>query len=200
MRTPKRIAALAAATLVIASCGRGPAEAPQEPGVPTLDVTTWTARSELYMEYPPLVAGQTALYAVHLTRLSDFSAMTAGRPRLEFTPESGGPPVELPGNAPSRPGVFRVEGASPPAGRYRWALVVDAPDFQDRHDLGVITVFAEEEAAIADASRHADDDAAAISYLKEPQWTNGFGTAVVGEGEVRRSIRVPAVIKPRAGG
>ena len=49
------------------------------------------------MEYPPLVAGQTALFAVHLTRLSDFSAMTAGRPRLEFTPESGGAPATLPG-------------------------------------------------------------------------------------------------------
>ena len=79
------------------------------------------------MEYPPLVAGQTALFAVHLTRLSDFSAMTAGRPRLEFTPESGGTPAVLQGNEPSRPGVFRVEAAAPAAGRYRWALVVDAP-------------------------------------------------------------------------
>jgi RND family efflux transporter MFP subunit len=126
--------------------------------------------------------------------------MTTGRPRLEFTPESGGRPVVLQGNAPSRPGVFRVEAASPPAGRYRWALVVDAPDLQDRHDLGLITVFADEAAAVADAEQHGQEDAAAISYLKEPQWTNGFATVVVGEAEVRRSIRVPAVIEPRAGG
>ena len=79
-----------------------------EAEAPTLDVTSWTDKTELFMEYPPLVAGQEALFAVHLTRLSDFSAMTAGRPRLEFTPESGGAPAVLQGQEPSRPGVFRV--------------------------------------------------------------------------------------------
>src|SRR5687768_380066 len=122
------------------------------------------------MEYPPLVAGQYALFAVHGTRLSDFSAMTAGRPRLEFTGESGGTPIVQNGNEPSRPGVFRVEGAAPAAGVYRWALIVDAPDFSDRHDLGAITVFADPRAAVQDAERHGEEDATAIAYLKEPQW------------------------------
>jgi RND family efflux transporter MFP subunit len=180
------------------ACGREAPPADAE--LPTLDITHWTDRTELFMEYPPLVAGQTALYAVHLTRLSDFTAMTEGRPRLEFVPESGGPPIVLQGNAPSRPGVFRVEAASPPAGRYRWALIVDAPDLADRHDLGAVTVFGEQAAAIADAEQHVEEDAAAISYLKEPQWTNGFATALVEEAEMRRAIRVPAVIEPLTGG
>jgi RND family efflux transporter MFP subunit len=192
-------AMLAAVTLV--GCARQ--ETPQESAgeeLPTLDVTTWTDASELFMEYPPLVAGQSALFAVHLTRLSDFSAMTAGRPRLEFTPEAGGAPVVLQGNAPSRPGVFRVEGAPPRPGQYRWALVIDAPDLNDRHDLGVVTVFADQAAAVADAESHTAEDPAAIAYLKEPQWTNGFGVAPVREAELRRSMRVPAVIQPLTGG
>ena len=77
------------------ACGRTE-PAPEQAEPPTLDVTHWTGTTELFMEYPPLVAGQTALFAVHLTRLSDFSAMTAGRPRIEMTPESGGQPVVLP--------------------------------------------------------------------------------------------------------
>jgi RND family efflux transporter MFP subunit len=165
-----------------------------------LAITRWSDNTELFMEHPPLVAGEAALYAVHLTRLSDFSAMTAGRPRLEFTPESGGDPIVLEGNPPSRPGVFRVEGAAPPAGRYRWALIVEAPGLSDRHDLGVITVFADQAAAVADAEQHRQDDAAAIAYLKEPQWTNGFATAVVRDREVRTSIRVPATVHPLPGG
>lgn len=189
------IAVLAAS---IVACGREAAQPEQE--VPTLDVTSWTDKSELFMEYPPLVAGQTALFAVHLTRLSDFSAMTAGRPRLEFTPERGGTPAVLQGNEPSRPGVFRVEGPVPAAGRYRWALVIDAPDLADRHDLGAITVFGDEATAIADAERQPEGDAAAIAYLKEPQWTNGFATALVQEAEIRRGIRVPAVVEPLIGG
>ena len=57
-----------------------------ESDVPTLDVTGWTKHTELFMEYPPLVGGQTALFAVHLTRLSDFSAMTADDPGSSSRP------------------------------------------------------------------------------------------------------------------
>ena len=193
--------ALLTAGLAFNGCTRrsAPVES-AEAEVPTLDVTNWTDKSELFMEYPPLVAGETALFAVHLTRLSDFSAMRAGRPRIEFRPEPGGSAITLQGSEPSRPGAFRVEGAAPPAGRYQWALIVDAPDLQDRHELGAITVFANQAAAVADAEQHAVEDPAAISYLKEPQWTNGFATSPVQEAEVRASIRVPATIHPLPGG
>jgi RND family efflux transporter MFP subunit len=191
--------ALVLASLV-AACAAGPTGNDLATELPTLDVTAWTDQTELFMEYPPLVAGQAALYAVHLTRLSDFSAMTTGRPALEFTPEAGGAPVVLQGNAPSRPGVFRVEGASPPAGRYRWALIVDAPELTDRHDLGTVVVFADEGAAVADATERAQDDPAAIAYLKEQQWTNGFATTPVSEADLRLSMRVPATVHPLPGG
>ena len=200
MKQIQAIVLVLASAIAAAACQRGTAQEQAGEELPTFDVTTWTDKTELFMEYPPLVAGETALYAVHLTRLSDFSAMTTGRPRLEFTPESGGAPVVLQGNPPSRPGVFRVEAPSPPAGRYRWALVVDAPDLMDRHDLGAITVFPDETSAVADAEKRGEEDAAAISYLKEPQWTNGFATAIVAEADVRRALRVPAVIEPLTGG
>jgi cobalt-zinc-cadmium efflux system membrane fusion protein len=179
------------------ACGRG---VEPEAELPTLDVTRWTDKTELFMEYPPLVAGRTALFAVHLTRMSDFSAMTEGRPKIEFTPEAGGKPVVLQGNEPARPGVFRAEGAAPPAGRYQWALVVDAPGLSDRHELGAVTVFPDQAAAVAGVEQHAEEDPTAITYLKESQWTNGFATAPVQEAEMRRALRVPAVIEPLTGG
>lgn len=198
MKSIQRIGLIVFIAALAAACARQAEQPPPE--VPTLDVTNWTEKTELFMEYPPLVAGQNALFAVHLTRLSDFSAMTAGRPRLEFAPETGGTPNVLQGMEPSRPGVFRVEGAPPQPGRYRWALVIEAPDLSDRHDLGLVTVFGDQEAAVADAERRPEEDPAAITYLKEPQWTIGFGTVVVQEAELRRGIRVPAVIKPLTGG
>jgi cobalt-zinc-cadmium efflux system membrane fusion protein len=181
-----------------AACRR--AEEPAAAELPTLDVTSWTERSELFMEYPPLVAGQQVRFAVHLTRLADFSALNAGRPRIEMTPEAGGAPVTLPGSEPLRPGAFRVEGTVPPAGRYRWALLVDAPNLADRHDLGVATVFAAEPDAVADAERRASDDPAAISYLKEQQWTNPFATVLASGANLRASFRVPARLQPVTGG
>ena len=112
--------------VAIAGCARASGRS-ADAELPTLDVTSWTDKTELFMEYPPLVAGRPALFAIHLTKLADFTAVSAGRASLEFTTESGGP-QRLTGPSPSRPGVFRVEEPPPMAGRYRWALVLEAPD------------------------------------------------------------------------
>lgn len=198
MRIGARVTIAVAASCLLAACARQPAPAAAEP--PTLDVTSWTGATELFMEHPPFVAGQTVRFAVHLTRLADFKALDAGRPSIQMTPEAGGAAVTLPGSTPLRPGAFRVEGALPAAGRYRWALVIDAPGLSDRHDLGTATVFADEAAAIADAEKRPPDDPAAISYLKEQQWTNPFATELVREAELRSAVRVPATIQPVTGG
>ncbi len=190
--------AILLATVSAAGCTR-PHDAPQaEPA--SLNVTDWTAKTELYMEYPPLIAGQSARFAVHLTKLDDFKALNAGTPSIEFTPERGGKPVVLRGSAPSRPGAFRVEGTPPAAGRYRWALMVDAPGLSDRHDLGTVAIFPDEASAKAEAEKQPADDPAAIAYLKEQQWTNEFATTQVREAELRISIKAPATIEPLSGG
>ena len=192
------VALVVAASGLFLSCA--PKAEPEKAEPPTVDVTSWTDRTELFMEYPPLVAAQTIRFAVHLTQLADFSALNAGRPRIEMTPQAGGAAITLPGSEPLRPGAFRVEGRLPPPGRYRWTLIVDAPGLADRHDLGVATVFADEKTAIADAETRPDDDPTAIAYLKEQQWTNEFATALVREAGLRKSVRVPATIQPMTGG
>ncbi|OFW08430.1 MAG: hypothetical protein A3H96_21250 [Acidobacteria bacterium RIFCSPLOWO2_02_FULL_67_36] len=189
------VAAMLLATVVAAGCSRR-AESPKgDP--PSLNVTNWTDKTELYMEYPPLIAGQSARFAAHLTRLGDFKPLPAGRPNLELKPENGGAVTVLKGSEPSRPGAFRIEGVPPSAGRYRWALTIVAPGISDRHDLGVVTVFPDE-ASTGVASQ--PDDPTAIAYLKEQQWTNEFATERVREAELRTAVRVPAAIEPLPGG
>src|SRR6188508_174812 len=168
-------AVMVAACVAVGGC-RKQAAAPEHE-TPTLDVTSWTDKTELFMEYPPLVTGQSARFAVHLTTLHDFKALNAGKPSVTFTPEAGGAATVFAGTPALRPGAFRVEGVPPAAGRYKWALTVDAPGLNDRHDLGVVTVFADENTALADAEKQPASDAAAIAYLKEQQWTNEFATS-----------------------
>jgi len=190
----------AAILLIIGTfaCAKPADPAKAEPA--TLNVTDWTASTELYMEYPPLVAAQSARFAVHLTKLDDFQALNAGTPSIEFTPERGGVPTVLRGSPPSRPGAFRVEGAPPAAGRYRWTLAIDAPGLTDRHDLGIVTIFPDDASAKAEVDKRPAEDPSAIAYLKEQQWTNQFGTVPVQAAELRTSVRVPASIEPLSGG
>jgi membrane fusion protein, heavy metal efflux system len=168
--------------------------------LPTLDVTHWTEQTELFMEYPPLIAGRSALFAIHLTQLADFKPVSAGQAKVEFVLESGGQPTALVGPQPSRPGAFRVEEAPPAAGRYRWALVLESPTLRDRHELGVITIYPDEPSARSAVGTAPPDDAAAIVYLKEQQWTNPFRTVAVQEGEIRTALRAPATVHPLPGG
>jgi membrane fusion protein, heavy metal efflux system len=198
MRTKTRLPVALILSLFGAACTRS-GDAPKAEPV-ALNVTHWTEKTELYMEYPPLVAGHSARFAVHLTKLNDFQALAAGTPSLEFTPERGGTATLLRGTPPSRPGAFRVEGAAPAAGRYHWALLVDAPGISDRHDLGSVTVSPDDAAARAEAEKRQAEDPAAIAYLKEQQWTNPFATATVRDADLRKSIKTPASIEPLSGG
>jgi RND family efflux transporter MFP subunit len=193
--------ALLVALLLISlvGCGKSENAAPAADEFPTLSVTHWTDTTELFMEYPPLVAGRTSLFAVHLTAMADFKAISEGHATIEFTPESGGTAKTLVGPQPSRPGVFRVEDVPPTPGHYRWALLVESPRVSDRHDLGTITVYPDEASAIAGTASE-QSDPAAIAYLKEQQWTNEFATALVRETDVRMSVRAPATVHPLPGG
>ena len=64
--------------IVAAGCNRAaaPEAAPEEPEA--LSVTRWTAKTELFAEYSPLVVGSTSRFAIHLTRMDGFKALTDG--------------------------------------------------------------------------------------------------------------------------
>ena len=64
--------------LLAAGCSRSaaPEAAPEEPEA--LSVTRWTDKTELFAEYPPLAVGSTSRFAIHLTRLDTFKALTEG--------------------------------------------------------------------------------------------------------------------------
>ena len=187
------------ALAVVSGCkGSAGQSSAAEHELPSLNVTHWTDKSELYMEYPPLVNGEKALFAVHLTKLGDFKAVNEGHARIEFVSEAGGQSKSLVGPPPSRPGAFRVEDVPPAPGTYRWAVVLEGAAFTDRHDLGTVTVF--RDVNEAGSVKAPAEDPAAIAYLKEQQWTNEFATAAVEEADVRTAVRAPATIHPLPGG
>ena len=66
-------------TLLAGCRGDAPTAAPTEDeGPDPLSVTRWTAKTELFAEYPALVVGQTSRFAIHLTTLEPFKAVTEG--------------------------------------------------------------------------------------------------------------------------
>lgn len=169
------------------------AEAPAER--PAIAVTHWTDRSELFMEYPAFVAGESGRAAIHVTDLADFSPLTAGEVTVSLRSRAG-EIFEFRGG-PSRPGIFGVDLAMETPGDYDFAVRIDAPGWRDVHDLGSAKVHAKGDRFDAETEDEAD---AGISFLKEQQWTLEFGTAPAERRALRASVTVPATIRPRAGG
>jgi cobalt-zinc-cadmium efflux system membrane fusion protein len=160
---------------------------------PTVAVTNWTDRTELFMEYPLFVVGESGRSAIHITDLVDFSPLNAGEATVTLK-SADGTVLEFRGG-PSRPGIFGVDLEADRAGIYEMTLRVEAPGLQDLHELGAVTVY-----PAGESSSEPEEEDEGISFLKEQQWTLEFGTAKAEIRNLRNSVTVPAVVQPRAGG
>ena len=161
---------------------------------PTVAETRWTERTELFMEYPVLVAGESGRSAIHVTDLRDFTPLREGEAIVELR-AADGHRLEFRGGA-SRPGIFGVDLAPDRPGAYEMTLRVDAPGVKDVHALGMVTVHAAD--AVPAAAEEEDDGG--ISFLKEQQWTLEFGTTPAAVRSLGVSVTVPGSIVPRPGG
>ena len=179
----------------VAACRSTP---PQEPTgdvePPAIAVTIWSERTELFMEYPPLVAGTEAAFHIHLTDLSNFKPLREGRVVVRF---EGDDIQRFQVDGPSTPGIFNVSLKVPAARRYQVAVEVHSPNVTDELRVGPVTVYPDQQSALASIST---DEEGATSFLKEQQWTLDFATMPVETKEHRQVIAVPATIEPRVGG
>jgi membrane fusion protein, heavy metal efflux system len=159
-------------------------------------MTNWTAKTELFMEYPPLVAGQTSRFAIHLTRLDNFKPVAMGNVEVRLTGE-GGHAQSFKADTPSRPGIFGVDVKPSSAGDFQLAVIFNGEGISDAHNLGEITSSPTKAAAVHE---HGPETEERIAFLKEQQWTLDFATAIIEDRRLQSSLRVPAEILPRSGG
>lgn len=195
MRTlEKGIPVLVLVSLLAACRSTPPQETTTEQEPPDVAVTIWSDRTELFMEYPPLVAGEEAAFHIHLTDLSSFQPLREGRVVVRFEGEA----IErFEVDGPSTPGIFNVSLKVPAARRYQVAVEVHSEKLTDELRVGPVTVHADQDSARAAV---AADEEGATSFLKEQQWTLDFATMQVESRERRQVVSVPATIEPRVGG
>ena len=137
---------------IAAGCGRSatpPEAAPEEPE--PLSVTRWTDKTELFAEYPPLAAGATSRFAIHLTQLDPFKAITDGVVEVRLQGGAGQPEV-FRVEGPSRPGIFGVDVKPATPGKREMVIALTARGISDEHRVGEVEVHATADAARAAAS------------------------------------------------
>jgi len=164
-----------------------------------LVITKWTNKTELFVEFPPLVVGKESPFAAHLTDLETFQAVSSDVVVTTLTRKDGHTMTSRT-PTPIIPGIYRPVITPDKPGSYRLTFHRSDPKDPSRSDTvdaGEIVVAATQEDLSAPA---ADDGGGGITFLKEQQWVIDFATTLVRKKTLNTMLKLHAEVEATAGG
>ena len=185
--------------ILLGSCSReNPQQEAARRDLEGIAVTHYAEATELFVEFLPLVKGEEAAFAAHMTRLADFKAVSEGS--LAVILSGGGQPEErVEAGISNTPGIFRPVLSPQHPGKRQLSFHLTAPHLNARHAIGEVEVYPDRKSAEA-ANRKESPEETGIKFTKEQQWNIDFANAPATEREVRESVAVTATLRPRAAG
>lgn len=179
--------------LFAAACA-APAEEPAEPEIGAVVVTQWNDSTELFLEYPHLVAGQpTGNWAIHLTDRKDSGPVRSGTLTIDFASQGASQSFTV--DAPARDGIFLLDPRIDEPGTYSVRLSLESPQVTSRHQLPGVRVYA----TLEETPVQEEEAGGGIAFLKEQQWVIPFDVQAAAERPVQRTVSAPAEIVPPDG-
>lgn len=164
----------------------------EAPGLEPLAFTLYTAKTELFVEFKPLVVGQESRFAAHFTALGEsFKAIGEGSVTLTMSGSAGSQSVTA--DAPQIPGIFRLRMTPEKPGLYKLVFDIKTPAYTDQVVLDSVTVFADEKTAIAQQEPESGGGND-ITYLKEQAWKIDFANQPVQRAAFANVLKTSGVI------
>ena len=158
-------------------------------------LTDFSAKTELFLEFKPLIAGQPSEVSIFLTRLSDFKPL--GKGKVSVVLSGNGQEERFIAENANTAGVYKPAVTPKLAGERELVVVVESELGTQTHELGPITVHTDAKAAAASHGEHGDEG---IAFSKEQQWKIDFATAEAVKGIARPSVTATATIKAQPDG
>jgi RND family efflux transporter MFP subunit len=173
----KLFALLTMSALLFAGCAGKQEQEEHEHGLEPLAYTLYSDKTELFVEFKPLVVGNTSRFATHLTQLGDlFTPLTKGSVTVSLIKNGKG--IRHTADVPSSPGIFRPELSPKTAGDgYQLIFEIKTPDYSDKLVIDNITVYPDEKTALAEQPE--ESGGGDITYLKEQAWKVEFANTLV---------------------
>ena len=163
--------------------------------IPRLEHTIWTDKTELFVEFPVLIVGNTSKFAAHFTVLDKHQPVRKGTVTVSLIKGDKG--IRNTAEVPSSLGIFSPAIQPKEAGNYQLVFVLKTPDYSDKIMIDDVTVYANTDEAIK-ALGAAEDDGS-ISFLKEQAWKIDFQTASVVSGKIYDVINTSGIWMPSPG-
>lgn len=161
-----------------------------------ISYTLYTEKSELFVEFKPLIVGQTSKFAAHLTVLGEyFLPYTEGSVTVSLLQSGKGLKNEV--AAPSSPGIFRPALQPVQAGMGKLVFDIETKDFKDQFVIDSVQVYPNFETALA--AQQPANAGSDISFLKEQAWKIEFANAPVKKEPMADMLRATGEIQSAPG-
>lgn len=192
----KKISLLLILGIVIGSCQEEVEDA-HDHGLDeyTQSHTVWTDKTELFVEYNPLIVGETSEFIAHFTEMNRFKALTQGEVTVSLIKGKTG--IRHTVDAPSSPGIFRPSLKPNAAGIYTLVFEITSGEIHDKITIKDVVVYASDE-DLKKKVKVAEEDPNKITFLKEQAWKMEFANAPVvkqdlynvvkGSGEIQAAV------------
>jgi RND family efflux transporter MFP subunit len=142
-----------------------------------LAYTLYSDKTELFVEFKPLIVGNISTFAAHFTKLGkSFEAFTEGTVTLTLT--VGETSATYQATEPSNPGIFRLALKPTTAGPGALVFDIQTKGFSDKITIDGINVYADQKSALA-SQEPETGGGNEITYLKEQAWKVEFANAAV---------------------
>ena len=161
-----------------------------------LAFTLYTDKSELFVEFKPLIAGETSKFAAHFTQLGEnFKAVTEGSVTVSLI--GNGTQLTDKAEAPSSPGIFRLALNPENPGTYQLVFDIQTKEFPDKITIANITVYPDTKTAQANQQEQTIGEE--IVYLKEQAWKIDFSNREVKRQPFTEIIKTTGQVVPAPG-
>ena len=185
------------ASLLI-SCQRGDVSNEHEHShgeeTPTLAYTIYSDRTELFVEFKPLVVGQLTRFAAYFTKLGEnFTAVQKGSVTLSLVIREKG--IRQTSEEPASPGIFRLALKPVVAGTGKLIFDIKTAKYSDRIVIDSVTVFPDQ--ATAENSPLPESPEGGISFPKEQAWKIEFANTRITPQMFHQVIRASGQLSAR---
>ena len=161
-----------------------------------LSYTIYTAKTELFVEFKPLIKGEVSKFAAHFTTLEkNFKAVTDGNVSLKLLGKNDQPSFKA--KSPSSPGIFRLSLKPINTGKFDLVFILQTKEVTDTIRIKDISVYPNEAAAIKAVQESSIGEE--IIYLKEQAWKVPFANQPIVKQAFTEIIKTTGEILPAQG-
>lgn len=180
----------------ITGCSGKKEEKEKAGGPEPLAYTLYTDKTEIFVEFKPLVVGQPSKFAAHFTILGE-NFLPLEKAKITVSLIVGDKGIRNTATEPSVPGIFRLALSPTVAGTGKLVFDIVTPDYTDQVVIENVKVYPDEKSALADIAE--ETGGGEITYLKEQAWKVEFANTPVKKQEFHEVIKTSGQIMSAPG-